>query len=323
MHRPKLLLTTYHQAFMKRAGGEFEMFNISENLKQNGLIADIYGPFSRALEHYDAVLHFSVHGGGLELLRYVRDKHKPIVLFPNIWLSEPKPGIESMVTEYVDLADLIVFKSQAERNMFEQYFKLPAQKVRLIVTIADAAYMQAAPKGLFKSIYGVDEYLIGVGIIEPVKNQLAVIQAIKTTGQKLVLVGGYRDAEYYAACQAAGGDQVLFINALPARSELMRSALSESQTFVECSYEPPGLSAVEAGLAGASLVVTDSPWTKEHFGVHAQYCDPVNPGSIIQAIQRAVSQTPASKKLSQEHLKPLCQGHSIEQLVAVLEEACA
>jgi glycosyltransferase involved in cell wall biosynthesis len=322
MHRPKLLLTTYHQAFMKRAGGEFELFNISERLKQNGLIADIYGPFSRALEHYDAVLHFSVHGGGLELLRYVRDKHKPIVLFPNIWLSAPKPGIESMVSEYVDLAELVVFRSQAERNMFEQYFILPAQKTRLIATIADAAYMQAAPQGLFKAIYGVEEYLIGVGIIEPVKNQLSVIQALKNTGQKLVLVGGYRDAEYYAACQAAGGEHVLFINALPARSELMRSALSESQAFIECSHEPPGLSAVEAGLAGASLVVTDSPWTKEHFGEHAQYCDPANPCSILRSIQRAVSQKDATKKLTQEHLKPLCQRHSIEQLVAVLEEVC-
>lgn len=322
MKQPKLLLTTYHQAFMKRAGGEFEMFNISQNLKLNGLIADIYGPFSRALEHYDAVLHFSVHGGGLELLRYVRDNHKPIILFPNIWLSEPKPGIDSMVSEYVDLANLIVFKSQAERQMFEQYFKLPAHKVRLISTIADAAYMQPAPEGLFKSIYGVDKYLIGVGIIEPIKNQLSVIQALRTTGQKLVLVGSYRDADYYAACQAAGGEQVLFINALPARSELMRSALSESCAFVECSFEPPGLSAVEAGLAGASLVVTDSPWTKEHFGPYAQYCNPADPVSILQAIQRAVSQSSSSKKMTQEHLKPLCQGHSIEQLMYVLEEAC-
>ena len=321
MQNPRILLTTYQHAFMKRAGGEFEMFNISQSLREHGLIADIYGSLSRALEHYDVVLHFSVHGGGLELLRYVREKGKPIVLLPNIWLSEQKKDIESMVDEYIGLADLIIFKSQAERIMFDSYFRVPAEKVRVIKTLADAAYLQPAPKGLFKAVYNIDQYVIGLGIIEPVKNQLNVIQALKKMGQRLVLVGGYRDAEYYAACQAAGEKHVEFISGLPVRSELLRSALSESQAFVECSHEPPGLSAIEAGLAGASLVVADSPWSKEHFGGYAQYCTPEDTDSILNAVQEAMSQQPSSKKMIQEHLRPLCHGHSVRQLINVLNEA--
>jgi len=307
---------------MKRAGGEFEMFNISETLREHGIVADLYGPFSRDLEHYDVVLHFSVHGGGLELLRHIKNNRKPIVLFPNVWLSEAKPHIEDTVNEYVNLSDVIAFKSNAEHSMFEKYFMLPASKVRHISTIADAAYMRPAPKGLFKSVYNVNEYLIGVGIIEPVKNQLAVIKALKNTDHKLVLVGSHRDAEYYAACQAAGGEQVMFIKALPARSELIRSALSESQAFVECSHEPPGLSAIEAGLAAASLVLSNSPWSEEHFSSYAEYCDSGNPESIINAIERAISHTSVSKRLTQDHLRPLCEGYSIHQLVTLLEEAC-
>lgn len=321
MYNPKILLTTYHQAFTKRAGGEFEMFNISESLRQSGLIADIYGPFSRELEHYDVVLHFSVHGGGRQLLRHIKENGKPIVLLPNIWLSERNLNIEEMVEEYIDLSNLIIFKSKAEQNMFETFFRVSSEKIRTTTTLADAAYLNPAPTGLFKAVYDVDQYLIGVGIIEPNKNQLNVIQAIKGTGKKLVLVGGHRDGDYFEACKAAGKEHVLFIDALPVRSELIRSALSESQAFIECSHEPPGLSAVEAGLAGASLVLSDSAWTNEHFGAHAHYCNPDNPGSINQAIKRATSQTQSSKLLMQEHLKPLCQGRSIKSLVSILEEA--
>ena len=48
-----VLITTYHEAFVVRGGGEYELLAIT----------DIYGLHSRPLEYYDAVLHFSVHGG--------------------------------------------------------------------------------------------------------------------------------------------------------------------------------------------------------------------------------------------------------------------
>lgn len=316
---PRILLTTYHHAFLKKAGGEYEIFAVSEKLKQHGLIVDIYGPFSRALEHYDIVLHFSVHGGGLDLLRYVREHGKPVALWPNLWLNQAHPDIVPLVKAYTDLSSVVIFKSQAEQSMFARFFDLPAEKVRRVITPADPVYLKSAPAYLFRSLYGLDRYLIGVGIIEPNKNQLSVIRALKGTGRKLVLVGGHRDSAYYQTCRAEGGADVLFIDALPARSEILRSALREADAFVECSHEPPGLSAIEAGLTGVPVVVSESPWTTEHFGNQVHYCDPADIGSIRHAILAAAG---GEKKSSGDligHLSRHCAEQSMDDLVRILQ----
>jgi len=315
---PRTLLTTYHHAYLKKAGGEFEIFAVSEKLKQHGLIADIYGPFSRSLEHYDIVLHFSVHGGGLDLLRYVHERGTPIVLWPNLWLNEAAPEIVPLVRDCTDLARVVVFKSEAEQDMFARFFDLPPEKIRRVITPADPVYLKSAPADLFKSLYGLDRYIIGIGIIEPNKNQLSVIRALKGSGMRLVLVGGYRDEAYYRQCRTEGAADVLFIDALPARSEILRSALREADAFVECSFEPPGLSAIEAGLTGARVVVSHSQWTTEHFGNNVDYCDPSDIDSIRLAIMSGLSRAPDCPRL-REHLSRHCTPQSMEDLVQILQ----
>lgn len=316
---PRILLTTYHHAFLKKAGGEYEIFAVSEKLKQHGLIADVYGPFSRALENYDIVLHFSVHGGGLDLLRHVREQGKPVALWPNLWLNKPHPEIADLVHAYTDLSNVVIFKSQAEQAMFDRFFGLPAEKVRQVITPADPVYLKPAPVNLFRSLYGLDRYLIGVGIIEPNKNQLAVIRALKGSGRKLVLVGGHRDAAYYQLCREEGGSDVLFIDALPARSEILRSALREADAFIECSHEPPGLSAIEAGLTGVAVVVSKSPWSAEHFGDLVRYCDPTDINSIRNAILTAAGDTERHSFALVAHLSRHCTEQSMDDLVRILQ----
>ena len=322
MSPPRVLLTTYHHAYLKKAGGEFELFSISEKLKCHGLIADVYGPFSRSLESYDVALHFSVHGGGLDLLRYIHQQGKPIALWPNLWLNAPAPQLAPMVSSYIDLSNVVIFKSAAEQAMFSGFFDLPNDKVRRVITQADPVYQREAPPGLFSALYGLQGYAICVGIIEPNKNQLAVIRALKGTGLKLVLVGGHRDADYYRTCQNEGGEDVVFIDGLPARSELMRSALRESSVFVECSHEPPGLSSIEAGLAGCRLVVSESPWTREHFSDLAHYCDPDSEASIRTAVQQALDTSRRDQRLA-EHLLPHCSEQSVDRVVDILRELSA
>ncbi len=79
----RLLLTTYHQAFLSPGGGETEFLQLAEYLSENGVRADFYGHGSRPLRQYDAVVHFSAVGGGEGLLRSIRDAGKPIILLPN------------------------------------------------------------------------------------------------------------------------------------------------------------------------------------------------------------------------------------------------
>jgi glycosyltransferase involved in cell wall biosynthesis len=314
---PRVLITTYHQAFLLRGGGEYEIFSIADALKRSGMIADIYGPYSRSLDCYDVILHFSVHGGGLDLLKRVRSAGKPVVLWPNLWVREVSQGLVALVNEHVQLADVVVFKSSAELMHFSERFALPPEKALRVPIGADSSYLRPAQAGLFTSLYVLDRYAIWFGVIEPSKNQLAAIRVLREKGIPLVLVGHSRDEQYYKKCIEAGGDGVLFIQGLPQKSEIVRSALRDSLFYIEISYEPPGLSAIEAGLSGCKLVLSASDWSYEHFGEHAIYADPSHDDTIARAVDSVLSLENDSSKLVAA-LKPLCLPDSIEPLIEIL-----
>lgn len=318
MPSPRVMITTYHQAFFVRGGGEYEMFSVADSLKRKGLIADIYGPYSRPLDSYDVVLHFSVHGGGLELLKEINSAGIPIVLWPNLWMRNNSNVPFDLVNSHIELANTVLFKSAAEEMHFRRFFSLPPEKTHRVTAGADAAYLRRAPEGLFKGLYGlVDDYAIWFGVIEPNKNQLAAIRVLRDKGIPLVLVGKHRDKQYYAQCREAAGEGVLFIDGLPQKSEIVRSALQDALFYIEVSHEPPGLSAIEAGLSGCKLLLSDSAWAREHFGDLALYANPSSDEDIAQAVDATMAQAHDASELT-DRLKKLCLPDAIDPLIDIL-----
>jgi len=55
-------------------------------------------------------------------------------------------------------------------------------------------------------------------------------------------------------------------------------------------FETPGLAALEAGLAGAKIVITKYGGTTEYFGENAVYIEPRSVGSIRNGIKRSLAQ---------------------------------
>jgi len=288
MFAARVLITTYHNAYLIRGGGEFEIASIADSLKKKGAIADLYGPYSRAIEHYDVALHFSIHKAGLDLLREIHAAGKPIVLWPNLWVTRDMPD-PNLVAEHIALASCVVFKSKAEKEHFCSLFPVAEEKVRLVPAGVDPDFEKPAPSGLFQSLYGLKEYAIWFGIIEPVKNQLMAIRALKKLDIPLVLVGKYRDRSYFDACKNEASENALFIESVPYKSEIARSALQESLFYIEISGEPPGLSALSAGLAGCRMVLSDSSWSREHFADDAVYVNPASLGSVCDGIQKTLA----------------------------------
>lgn len=58
-------------------------------------------------------------------------------------------------------------------------------------------------------------------------------------------------------------------------------------TVLASYFETTGLSALEGLAYGSSVVITDSPCTREYFGDAVQYCDPYSDNSIKSALERA------------------------------------
>ena len=289
MALPKVLITTYHEAYLHRGGGEFEILYIENLLKRHGLIVDIYGPYSQDIESYDVILHFSVHGGGLELLKQIKKAKKPIALCPNLHYTEGTESSRTSIEKCIDLADAVIFKSLSEKKNFCVPFNVSKEKVYIVPNFINDNIIKVAPKGLFSELYGVQNYAICMGIIEPTKNQLMTIRAMKTFGIPLVIVGKYRNKEYYDLCVQESPTENLFIDSLPYHSEVMRSALQDSLMYIELSYEPAGLSALDAGLSGCNLILNDLEWSYEHFEENATYVDPDSIESVLQNASNWIS----------------------------------
>ena len=320
MKKLTILITTYHQAFIVRGGGEYELLSIADGLRQCGFIVDIYGPYSRPVDAYDVVLHFSVHGDGLELVRAIKASGKPLVLWPNVWATCLSPESVAAVREHVALADVVTFKSGAERNNFLKLADVPSDKIVECNAVADMCHLKPAPRDLFPQLYGVRNYALWIGLIEPRKNQKSIIGPLRERGIPLVMVGKYRDRSYYDECRREGGDDVMFIDSLPQRSEIVRSAFQCARFYVELSFEPAGLSSLDAGLSGCRLLLSDSEWSKEHFLEYAEYADPLSSTSISQGVDRVMQREQNSDALRQ-HVTKYCFPNAMVPLIEALNRA--
>jgi glycosyltransferase involved in cell wall biosynthesis len=71
---------------------------------------------------------------------------------------------------------------------------------------------------------------------------------------------------------------------------MLASAYAACEVFVLPSlFETPGIAALEAGLAGAKIVITPHGGTRDYFGLLAQYVDPFSVESIRIGILSALS----------------------------------
>jgi glycosyltransferase involved in cell wall biosynthesis len=188
-------------------------------------------------------------------------------------------------------ADLLLPNTETERKQLEYFFRLPAGKCFTVPNGVDTMYAIGDPD-LFKKQYGLDQYLLFVGRIEPQKNVLRLIQAFKLCekGYKLVIVGSEPDQDYAAKCRKEGNEDVLFLPPIQHDSDMLRSAYLGAKVFALPSfYETPGLTALEAGLAGANIVISKNGGTHEYFDRYASYVDPMDVPGIADALRTSMS----------------------------------
>lgn len=140
-----------------------------------------------------------------------------------------------------------------------------------------------------------DEVLC-VGRIEPRKNQLRLVEALRGIGIPITLVGqhGRFNASYYRCCRRAAeraGSTVRFIEQQEP-AELRRLYHAARVHACVSWYETPGLASLEAALCGCALVVTPGGCTREYFGADAFYAQTDSVASIRAAVQQALARGP-------------------------------
>ena len=199
-------------------------------------------------------------------------------------VSDPVPGYRGVVREISELSDAIIFLSEKEKANFIRWGGR-GDTGTIVRNPVSSQSIQDADGRLFQEQFGLSEYVLCVGRIEPRKNQLLLAHALRGTGLTLVLVGHGMDSRYTELIKALPDVKVIFTGRLQPNSPLLRSAFAGARVFALPSFaEGAPLAALEAAAMGARMVLSNRSGEIEYFGERASYCDPFDPASIRTAV---------------------------------------
>ena len=160
------------------------------------------------------------------------------------------------------------------------------------------------------------EHVLYVGRVEPHKNQLGLINALKDAGIPLTIAGHEHPdhAAYVRACRRAGEGWVDFH--FSATSDELAGLYRRARVHVVPSwFETTGLVSLEAALSGCSIATTDRGYAREYFDRYAWYLDPEVSDSILRAV-RSAWDNPPSPDLRKRILDNYTWSHVAEATLA-------
>ena len=177
----RVLFNTYPLAFACPGGGEVQLQSCREALQRRGIIVELFDPWHPQFDQADVVHFFSVQGGSIPFCDYVKRRGLPLVLSPILWLGEDKHDYAlEEIGALLRLCDLALPNSVEEGRLLATYYGLEDAKFVPIVNGADVRFHLPADPRLFRETYGVNgEFLLCLANIEPRKNQLQLIRAVR------------------------------------------------------------------------------------------------------------------------------------------------
>jgi len=183
------------------------------------------------------------------------------------------------------LVDHLLPQSQAEMANLKKTHGIE-KPYTVVHNGAETTVFDEATPDWFVGQYGLKDFVLTVGLVEPRKNQLLLLHALRDAGLPIVVVGRHYDRLYYQLCRRHAPPGTIFIDHLP--HEQLASAFKAARVHALPSWmECASFANVEAALCGCALAVSDRTSEKEYFGNNAYFCDPGNVKAIREAVVQA------------------------------------
>jgi glycosyltransferase involved in cell wall biosynthesis len=231
-------------------------------------------------------------------------------------LSYTWKGQRNSIIEILHGAKLILPNSESEYRRIQQNYFTRADYVVVPNGVNPVLFYSANTKK-------ENDLVLCAARIEGIKNQLNLVKALNNTRFRLLIIGAHapNQANYYHECRKIAAANVQFIDRIT--QEKLAEYYKQAKVHVLPSwFETTGLSSIEAAAMGCSIVITDKGDTREYFGDDAFYCDPSDPESILEAVEKASAADPP-EKLRQKILKQYTWEQAAKQTFKAYQTALA
>lgn len=294
----KVMFATYPMAFHTPGGGEIQLLAYEKHLKAQGVSVSLFNCWNPSFLSYDIVHFFSCVGGSIHFCNFIKQLGLPLVISSSLWITEDNYTLYPIdeIRAQLDMADRIVTNSNMESDTLSRVLSLPRDKFATVYNGVDDIFLKKVSGDLFRQKYNIKKrFVLNIGNIEPRKNQLMLVEAMKAFPDvQLVLAGHKRDINYAENVLSTGGHQVTYIGILP-QDDMMLSAYRACDLFcLPSTLETPGLAALEAAAQGAQLLVTSEGSCAEYFGNSAMYVSPESTDTLRKKIKKVLHSNASS-----------------------------
>jgi glycosyltransferase involved in cell wall biosynthesis len=334
--RRRVLMLAHQNALHMLGGGETQLFETLLALREQGVVADVSASLRLSEEPYDLLHVFSLyHADKVDQLNRTekplvvstifRDNAAfyPVTVGAAVFREEDAAQVERALRAWkqgnlrvqgldaalldepqevryvkqqvVERAQLLLPNCRWELSALSRYFGLSNRPAHVVPNaVCPERFLEATPDA-FVQRFGLRDFVLCAARIEPFKNQLMLMWALRDTDIPIVLAGKVSDPEYGALCERWAGKNVHFVGELP--PDLLASAYAAARVHAMPSWaETPGLTSMEAALAGCAIVVGNQGAEREYFGDFAYYCNPADIDSVREAVLAAWEDRDAARR---------------------------
>lgn len=265
------------------------------------------------------ILHLFNSGGPngpyAQVIQTAKEKGIPVVTTPVYWpVDELKQEVESIYGEgkkqyelYLESfkpvlrqSDVLLPNSEAEMQKVKEYLDYDNFDYEVIPNAVNSELtfaghdMPEIEKAKQSEPPPWGDYVICPARIEPRKNQWRLLQAMKNLwdkglDKKLVFIGGVKEEYLSQFKDEMEGENVILDPGEQPPEKILASIYHADLMCLPSFIETPGLVALEALALGTNIAITDRGSTKEYFGPHVPYCDPLDSSSISSAIEEGLN----------------------------------
>ena len=316
----EVTLTGFHTIMMRHAGPTTHVLQMKKHLKKMGIDIKLMDMWKTQRAIFNTDL-FHIHGtyiGSYDIASYLHAHNKRFVVTPIFFTRRSAHTVRAVcrATSFVQSISQGIWSSYSitqnicnwshrvlpntndEASLIRYGLSIPEKNITVIPNGVEKRFADADP-ALFYNKYGVRDFILNVGHIGvPRKKTLSLIRALDKIDHPAVIIGKIFPSKEADLCMEEGGKNknLTIITGIDHDSPLLASAYAASSVFVlPAKYETPGIAALEAGIAGARVVITPYGGTKYYFKDMATYIDPYNINSIRNGIETALNQKPDNR----------------------------